>query len=68
MQSRRHKIKLRRAEENIDPAALLPTFITRTTLRSILHELGVATLTELEKCSSADAHGMSIPLPRSEGE
>lgn len=51
----------RSIDEQNDVTDSLPTFVTRTTLRSILHANGVKNLLELEARSNASAGGDLVP-------
>lgn len=55
-------------DEPTRATALLPTFVTRTTLRSILQAKGVATLAELEARQDTAAHRASTPCSEPEDE
>lgn len=48
-------------EEQNDVTDSLPTYVTRTTLRSILHANGVKNLLELEARSNASTGGDLVP-------
>lgn len=47
--------------DQTDVSDLLPTFVTRTTLRSILHDKGVNTLSELETRSDTSPRVPIVP-------
>lgn len=47
--------------DQTDVSDLLPTFVTRTTLRSILQDKGVNTLSELETHSDASSRAAIVP-------